>query len=104
MATAASTQPRVVYPLTRRARIDHAHLVEEDPQPICVDLDGTLLRTDLLLETFLAAVRQNPLVLVLAPYWLLRDGKAALKAKLAGLVKLNPALLPYHEPLIAFLR
>jgi 4-hydroxybenzoate polyprenyltransferase len=69
-----------------------------------VDLDGTLLRTDLLLETFLAAVRQNPLVLIMAPYWLLRDGKAALKAKLAGLVKLDPALLPYHQPLIAFLR
>lgn len=94
MATAASTHPGIIYS-PAQGKI---------PRPICVDLDGTLLRTDLLLETFVAAIRRNPLVLFLAPFWLLRDGKAALKEKLAELVTLDPALLPYHEPLLAFLR
>jgi 4-hydroxybenzoate polyprenyltransferase len=99
MATAASTHPRVGYPDAPQRRLE-----ERIPRPICVDMDGTLLRTDVLLETFIAALRSNPLVLILAPFWLLRDGKAGLKEKLAGLVKLDPSLLPYHEPLIAFLR
>jgi 4-hydroxybenzoate polyprenyltransferase/phosphoserine phosphatase len=99
MATAASTYSRLGYPPAHVVRPADSIL-----RPICVDLDGTLLRTDLLMETFIAAVRSNPLVLLLAPIWLLREGKAGLKAKLAGLVTLDPALLPYHEPLLAFLR
>ena len=70
---------------------------------ICVDLDGTLIRTDLLLETFLAAVRKNPLVLFFAILWLYR-GRAVLKENLAAAVDLNPALLPYNEPLIEYLK
>ena len=71
--------------------------------PICVDLDGTLVRTDLLLESLLSAVRKNPLVLFYLPFWLAR-GKAALKQKLAAAAGLDPALLPYHEPLLDYLR
>ncbi|HEU4709198.1 MAG TPA: hypothetical protein VFS17_07800, partial [Methylophilaceae bacterium] len=29
--------------------------------PLCVDLDGTLIKTDLLLESFLALVKANPI-------------------------------------------
>ncbi len=68
--------------------------------PICVDLDGTLIRTDLLLESFVAAVQRRPSVLFLAFWWLLRSGKAVLKQRLAELVDLNPALLPYNQPLL----
>ena len=35
--------------------------------PLCVDLDGTLIRSDLLLESFLTALKNNPLVVFLAP-------------------------------------
>jgi len=99
MATATSTHPGLGFRGAREGRFE-----EKYPRPICVDLDGTLLRTDLLLESFIAAVRRNPWVLVLAPFWLLRDGRAALKERLAALVNLDPALLPYNQPLIAFLQ
>lgn len=70
---------------------------------LCVDLDGTLIRTDLLLESCVAALRKNPVVLFYLPLWLTR-GRAFLKAKLAGCVDLDPALLPYNEPLLQYLK
>jgi 4-hydroxybenzoate polyprenyltransferase len=77
--------------------------IQTSEPAICVDLDGTLVRTNLLLETFLAAVRRNPMVLFLAALWLWR-GKPVLKQNLAACVTLDPALLPYNEPLIHYLR
>lgn len=70
--------------------------------PLCVDLDGTLARTDLLHEQALHLVRQKPLALLLLPYWVLA-GKAAFKARLAGLVRLDLDTLPLNEPLLDYL-
>src|SRR5689334_13215828 len=70
--------------------------------PICVDLDGTLIRTDLLHEQILALVRQRPLALLLLPIWLLK-GRAAFKRKLTELVSLDLDLLPLNEPLLEYL-
>jgi 4-hydroxybenzoate polyprenyltransferase len=72
--------------------------------PLCVDLDGTLMRSDLLLESFLLLVKRNPLYLFLAFGWLLRGGKARLKAEIAARVTLNPAALPYNTELLAWLQ
>ncbi|CAN5126707.1 UbiA family prenyltransferase [soil metagenome] len=66
-----------------------------DSVPLCVDLDGTLISGDLLLESLLLLIKRNPLYLFLIPLWLLR-GKAALKAEIAKRVTLNPAALPYN--------
>jgi len=71
--------------------------------PLCVDLDGTLIRSDLLLETFLLLVKRNPLYLFLLPLWLLR-GKAVLKAEIASRVSLKPATLPYNKEFLEWLR
>ncbi len=71
--------------------------------PLCVDLDGTLIRTDLRLESVLHLVGRNPLLLFMLPVWLLR-GRAALKAEIAARVELNPAALPYDMPLLNWLR
>ena len=71
--------------------------------PLCVDLDGTLIRSDLLLESALALIRKNPLYLFLLPLWLMR-GKAVLKAEIAARVELNAAVLPYNRELIEWLR
>ena len=46
--------------------------------PLCVDLDGTLIKTDLLWESLLVLLKQNPLLVVLLPLWLIK-GKAYLK-------------------------
>src|SRR3546814_2565268 len=36
--------------------------------PLCVDLDGTLIKTDLLYETLLAALRGRPWIVLLLPF------------------------------------
>jgi 4-hydroxybenzoate polyprenyltransferase/phosphoserine phosphatase len=70
---------------------------------LCVDLDGTLVHTDLLLESLLLLVKANPLYLLLIPFWLL-SGKAAFKEKIARRVDLNAAALPYNQALLEWLR
>ena len=72
--------------------------------PLCVDLDGTLIRSDLLLESLVLLLKRNPLYLFLAIGWLLKGGKAGLKAQIAARVTLNPAALPYNMELIAWLK
>lgn len=72
-------------------------------EPLCVDLDGTLIRTDLLFETFLSAFKRQWWICLLVPYWLLR-GRAVLKEELARRASLDASLLPYRENLLFWLR
>jgi len=69
------------------------------PPALVVDLDGTLIRTDLLWESVLPAVRANPLVLFLLPLWLLR-GRAYLKDQLVRRVHLDVVTLPYRDDVL----
>jgi 4-hydroxybenzoate polyprenyltransferase/phosphoserine phosphatase len=73
------------------------------PTPLCVDLDGTLLRTDSLHEATLLLLKASPLLAFRLPAWLLR-GKAALKHEIASRVTLDPVTLPYHADFLAYLR
>jgi 4-hydroxybenzoate polyprenyltransferase len=70
--------------------------------PICVDLDGTLVFTNMLAETALSAIRKNIFNLFLIPFWVLK-GRAFAKKKLAESSLLDPSLLPYNKDLIVFL-
>lgn len=64
--------------------------------PLCVDLDGTLIRTDLLHEGALDLLRQ-PGHLARLPGWL-RQGKARVKHEIAAITECEAATLPYrHE-------
>lgn len=72
-------------------------------RPLCVDLDGSVIRTDLLLESFLMLVKRNPVYLLLAAIWLAR-GRAVLKAEIARRVQLDPTGLPYNTELLSWLR
>lgn len=72
------------------------------PLTLCVDLDGTLIRSDLLYESFIAVVTTRPWLLFLIPLWLLR-GRAVLKAELAARYALEPALLPYDQRVLTYL-
>ncbi len=76
----------------------------ETAVPLCVDLDGTLIRSDLLLESALMLVKSNPLYVFRIALWLLLRGKAALKAEIAKRVVLNPAALPYNTEFVEWLR
>ena len=70
--------------------------------PLCVDLDGTLLKSDLLLEDLLGLLKSNLRVLLSLPFWLAR-GKAALKAEVAARTDTNHALCPVHEGFLEWL-
>jgi len=71
--------------------------------PLVVDLDGTLIKTDLLWESLAQWLRRNPFSIFQILFWWSR-GRAFLKRKLAPHVKINPATLPYNEKFIAWLR
>ncbi len=71
--------------------------------PWVVDLDGTLIKTDLLVESALLLLKHNPLYLFLLPLWLAR-GKSVLKQEIARRVDVDPARLPYRDDVIAFLQ
>ena len=67
--------------------------------PLAVDLDGTLIATDLLWESIFLLIREKPLCLFLLPYWLWQ-GRAVFKCEIAKRVNLDPAALPYREALL----
>ncbi|UCE88811.1 MAG: UbiA family prenyltransferase [Pseudomonadota bacterium] len=70
---------------------------------LCVDMDGTLLRTDTLYESVLVLLKRYPLQCLRAPFWLL-GGKAHFKAQVARHVHLSPRCLPFNEELLAYLK
>ncbi len=70
---------------------------------LCVDLDGTLVKSDTLSDSLCALAHQSPRRFMQAPFWLLR-GRAHFKAKLAEQVLPDPAHLPYNAELMIYLR
>lgn len=70
---------------------------------LVVDLDGTLVKTNLLLESLLALLKQKPQCLFLLPVWLMK-GRANLKQEVARRVLLDASLLPYRSELLDYLR
>jgi len=70
---------------------------------LCVDLDGTLIRGNVLWECFLDLLKTRPVLLLLLPFWLF-SGRASLKRQLAARVHLNPARLPYRQQVLDLLR
>src|SRR5215472_16358383 len=71
--------------------------------PLFVDLDGTLVKSDLLIESMLALLRSKPSACLSVLGWL-RRGKAYLKSKIAEKVDINAQTLPYHRKFLEFLR
>lgn len=71
--------------------------------PLYVDLDGTLTYTDLLFESVLLLIKRNPLYIFLCVVWLLQ-GRGYMKAQIARRIRLDVALLPYNDELLAYLK
>lgn len=69
---------------------------------LCVDLDGTLVKSDTLVDSTLVLARQHPKLLLRIPGWLFQ-GKAALKRHITSSVSLDVAHLPYNRELLQFL-
>lgn len=71
--------------------------------PLAVDLDGTLIKTDSLLESLILLFKSNPFFFLLTGIWLAR-GRAHLKSQVARRVTLDISSLPYNLDVLHFLR
>ncbi|MDR8945225.1 hypothetical protein FEP80_05809 [Burkholderia multivorans] len=58
-------------------------------RPLVVDLDGTLLRSDVLIESGFSYLKSFPLRFFTPLQWLIQGGKPALKSKLAAATELD---------------
>jgi 4-hydroxybenzoate polyprenyltransferase/phosphoserine phosphatase len=72
-------------------------------RPLVVDLDGTLVRSDLLVESTFIYLGQNPFRAagLLAILW---RGKAGLKAEIAAKTEIDVTGLPYDEDVLSLIR
>ncbi|WP_166224534.1 UbiA family prenyltransferase [Pseudomonas atagonensis] len=71
--------------------------------PLCIDLDGTLIHSDMLHESVLGLVKAAPLSLFRLPFWLAK-GKAEMKKQIAERTEFDPSSLPYNLDFVAWLR
>jgi 4-hydroxybenzoate polyprenyltransferase/phosphoserine phosphatase len=73
------------------------------PRPLCVDLDGTLVKTDTFAQALLQLIRIRPAALFSIPGWA-KHGLAAFKKQVAREIQLDPAALPYQPELLRYLK
>jgi 4-hydroxybenzoate polyprenyltransferase/phosphoserine phosphatase len=71
--------------------------------PLVVDLDGTLINTDVLHEGVIMLLRKNPLYIFRCLLWLLK-GKVYFKNEIFKIVHLRYDLLPWNRELLSFLQ
>ncbi|MDU8361881.1 UbiA family prenyltransferase [Pseudomonas syringae group sp. J309-1] len=71
----------------------------EQHKPLVIDLDGTLLKSDMLYECCILFLRNNPLKFYRLFIWLFQ-GKAMLKKHLAEAVDIDVAVLPYDAKVL----
>jgi 4-hydroxybenzoate polyprenyltransferase len=84
-------------------RLRHDMDLLDKDVPLCVDCDGTLLRTDLLHEAVFLLLKREPWKVVLLPWWLLK-GKAYLKDRLAQAVTFSWGTLPLNQDVVELVR
>ena len=69
---------------------------------LVVDLDHTLLKSDMLHESFWSALSGNMNTLLLSIFYIMRD-KAALKYYLSLKTHNDPEILPYNQEVISYI-
>ena len=74
-----------------------------DLRPLCVDLDGTLINSDVTVESLLTMVRRYPIQSLAIPFWF-AGGRAGGKDQICQRVTLNAAALPYRQDVIDYIR
>lgn len=70
--------------------------------PLFVDLDGTLIKSDVSYESSLALIKKNPLYIFCIFFWLLK-GRPHLKSKISEIVELDAKHVPYNVEFVKFL-
>jgi 4-hydroxybenzoate polyprenyltransferase len=71
-------------------------------RPLYIDLDGTFLRTDILLESLFLVIKKSPRTLLALPVWL-ANGRSYLKRRLALASEIDYRSLPVNEAVAGFL-
>ncbi len=56
--------------------------MENTTRPLCIDLDGTLIHSDLLIESALSLLKKNPFFIFAMLLWLTKE-RANLKRQIA---------------------
>lgn len=74
-----------------------------DNTPLCVDVDGTLIRSDLLFESLLSYLKRNPIG-IFKVIFLLLTGRAPLKRFLAQQWSIDVTLLPINESVVNLIK
>ena len=72
-------------------------------KPLVIDLDGTLVMSDLLIEMTFGFLGRFPLEAYKIPLWLLQ-GKAVLKRRLTEYLQCDVTTLPYDEAVLETIR
>lgn len=73
-------------------------------RPLVVDLDGTLIRSDVLIESGFAYLKAAPHRFYRPLLWLARGGKPGLKARLADATNVDVTVLPYDATVLEWLK
>ena len=68
-----------------------------------VDLDGSLIASNMLVESFLKAIRHDPKVLFKAPLWL-AEGRIAFKSHVSEYPLPDVTAVPFHEEVVTVLK
>ena len=76
--------------------------MSQNKPTIVIDLDGTLIKTDLLVESFLLLIKKNPFLMFAVVLWLFK-GKAHMKREIAKRVDLPVELLPYNQVVLDYI-
>ena len=71
--------------------------------PLIVDLDGTLISTDSIIESAILLIKKNPAYLFVMFFWL-KKGKAHLKREISIRTSLDVETLPYNTHFIEWLK
>lgn len=74
-----------------------------DPVPLVVDLDGTLILGDLLVESVITLLKRSFHYIFILPIWLL-SGRASLKAKVASKIQPDLSTVAFNWPFIEHLK
>ncbi len=71
--------------------------------PLIVDLDHTLIDTDLLYESSVATLKKRPWLILVYPFWFIQ-GKGYLKEQLIKHCKIDITTLPYNQTTIDYIK
>lgn len=80
-----------------------SEIISESEIPLCVDLDGTLLKSDLLYESIAYLLKKNIFYFFLIPFWFFK-GRYFIKYKLHSYLSPNIKSMTYNNDIINFIK